>query len=42
MQHSDLHKKKKAKNYAVLAAIVVFMLTIFFVTIIRIKEGFVP
>lgn len=39
MPISDLHKKKKAKNYAVMAALVIFMLTVFFVSIIRLKGG---
>lgn len=34
---SKLHKKQRRKNYAVLAALVVFMVTVFFVTIIRLK-----
>lgn len=34
-----LHKKKRLKNYAVLAALVVFMATVFFVTMIRIRQG---
>lgn len=39
MPITDLHKKKKFKNFAVLAAIVVFMLIVFAVTIIRLKQG---
>ncbi len=39
MPHSDLHQKKKIKNYAILAALVLFMLTVFFVSIIRMKQG---
>lgn len=39
MTNTPLHDKQKKKNYAVLAALVVFMLTVFFVSIIRIKGG---
>ena len=37
MPHSPLHDKQKKKNYAVLVALVIFMLTVFFVSIIRMK-----
>ncbi len=39
MPHSELHKKKRAKNLAVLAAIVLWIVAIFAVTVIRIKAG---
>ena len=39
MTRSDLHEKQKRKNYAILAALVIFMLTVFFVSIIRMKGG---
>lgn len=39
MPKSELHQRKKARNYAVMGALVVFMLTVFFVTIIRMKVG---
>jgi hypothetical protein len=39
MPKSELHKVKFKKNLAVLAAVVVFMLIVFFVTIIRLKAG---
>ena len=39
MPITELHKKKKAKNLAVLAAIIVFMLIVFAITIIRLKAG---
>jgi hypothetical protein len=37
MSHSPIHDKQKKKNYAVLAALVIFMVTVFFVSIIRMK-----
>lgn len=37
--HSELHEKKKKKNYAVLLALLAFMITVFFVSIIRMKGG---
>ena len=39
MPIGELHKKKRAKNFAVLFAIVVFILVIFAVTVIRLKAG---
>lgn len=39
MPHSKLHDRKKKKNYAVLLALVAFMATVFFVTIIRLRGG---
>ena len=39
MQQSDEKKKLKTKNYAVLAALVVFMVIVFAVTMIRLKMG---
>lgn len=39
MPLSPLHEKKKAKNYAVLLAIVVFAVVIFAVSIIRMSGG---
>ncbi len=37
MPHSPLHEKQKKKNYAILAALLIFMVTVFFVSIIRMK-----
>ena len=39
MPHSSLHKKKRMKNLAVLAAIIAWIAVIFCVTLIRIKSG---
>ena len=39
MPTSDLHKRKKLKNIAVFAAVIVFMVVVFFVTMIRVKAG---
>lgn len=39
MPKSELHKRKKAKNYAVLLSVIAFIVTIFAVTIIRMKGG---
>lgn len=39
MPHSELHKQKRGKNFAILAALIVFMLTVFAVSIIRMKGG---
>lgn len=39
MPHSELHKKKKARNYAVLAAVLGFAVILFVVSIIRMKGG---
>lgn len=36
MPHSDLHKKKRAKNLALLAAIAVFCAIVWAVTMIKI------
>ena len=38
MGHSPLHKEKLKKNLMVMAIIVVFMLTVWAVTILKIKE----
>jgi hypothetical protein len=35
----DIHKRKKAKNYAVLAVILTAMATFFFVTIVKFQES---
>jgi hypothetical protein len=37
MPRSPLHEKQKKKNYAVLLALVAFMVTVFFVSVIRMK-----
>lgn len=42
MPKSPLHDQKRKKNYAILAAILIFMLTVFFVSIIRMKQGMSP
>lgn len=39
MPHSELHARKKAKNYAVFLSVVAFMVVVFFVSIIRMKGG---
>ncbi len=39
MPYSPIHEKQKKKNYAVLLALVIFVVTIFFVSIIRMKGG---
>lgn len=39
MPHSELHKRKRMKNFAVLGAIILFMVIVFFVTVIRLKMG---
>jgi hypothetical protein len=39
MPHGPMHEKQKKKNYAVLIAILAFALTVFFVSIIRMKNG---
>lgn len=39
MPYSELHEKKKKKNYAILLALTVFALTVFAVSIIRMKGG---
>ncbi len=37
MPHSPLHDKQKKKNYAILFALIAFVVTVFFVSIIRMK-----
>ena len=37
MPHSPLHEKQKKKNYAILLALLAFVATVFFVSIIRMK-----
>lgn len=39
MPRSPVHEKQKRKNYAVLLALLAFMVTVFFVSIIRMKGG---
>ncbi len=39
MPRSDLHDKKKKKNYAVFFALIAFMAVIFVVSIIKMKIG---
>lgn len=39
MPRSELHQKKKARNYAVLAAVLGFAVILFVVSIIRMKGG---
>lgn len=39
MPITDLHKKKRFKNFAVLAAIVAFMAIVFMITVIRLTQG---
>ena len=39
MPHSELHKKKKIKNYALLAIIICAMITFFAITIVRISSA---
>lgn len=39
MPLTDLHKKRRLKNFAVLAALVVFMLILFAITVIRLSPG---
>ena len=39
MPITELHKKKRAKNFAVLAAIVLFMVIVFGITIVRLTAG---
>jgi len=39
MPHSELHKRKKSRNYAILVALFAFIATVFFVTVIRMKGG---
>jgi hypothetical protein len=37
MPKGSLHERQKKKNLAVLGALIVFVVTVFFVTIIRMK-----
>ena len=37
MPHSPLHEKQKKKNYAILLALLAFVATVFFVSIIRMR-----
>lgn len=37
MPRGSLHEKQKKKNYAILAALLAFVVTVFFVSIIRMK-----
>lgn len=39
MPLADLHQKKKTRNYAVLAAVLCFVVILFVVSIIRMKGG---
>lgn len=39
MPHSELHTRKKARNYAVFFAVLAFMAVVFAVTVIRMKGG---
>lgn len=39
MPRSELHEKKKKKNYVVFFALVAFMLVMFAVSIIKMKAG---
>jgi hypothetical protein len=39
MAQTELHKKKRAKNYMVLGLIVVFMIIFYMITVIRLTEG---
>ena len=39
MPHSDLHKKKKIKNYVFLAAIIGWIGLIWFITMIKLTNG---
>jgi len=39
MPLSELHKQKRGKNFAILAALIVFIVTVFAVSIIRMKGG---
>jgi len=39
MPHGDLHQKKKAKNYLVLAAIVGWIALIWAITMIKLTAG---
>jgi len=39
MPKSELHKRKRLKNYVVFLSVIAFMVTVFVVTIIRMKGG---
>lgn len=39
MPRSELHEKKKKKNYAVFLSLVIFMLVMFAVSVIKMKIG---
>jgi hypothetical protein len=39
MPHGPMHDRQKKKNYAILLAILAFVATVFFVSIIRMKGG---
>ncbi len=39
MPKTELHDRKKAKNYAVLLAVLAFVAVIFTVSIIKMKQG---
>jgi hypothetical protein len=39
MPRSELHEKKKKKNYVVFLSLIAFMLVIFAVSIIQMKAG---
>ena len=39
MPHAEVHERKKARNYAVLFALLIFVATVFAVSIIRMKGG---
>lgn len=39
MPLGPLHDKQKKKNYAILLALLAFIVTVFFVSIIRMKGG---
>lgn len=36
---SELHRRKRVKNYAILFALIAFMVLVYFVSIIRMSEG---
>jgi len=37
MPHGPMHEKQKKKNYAILLALLAFVVTVFFVSIIRMQ-----
>jgi hypothetical protein len=39
MPHSELHERKKKKNYAVFLSVIAFIVVLFFASIIRMKGG---